>query len=430
MNDQDTVGRPAATAAGTDAFRPPVPSRGFIAGLITAQCLSFAAVFTPILVSLSLRVSELDPQHKTASLSRVLAVGAVLALIANPLFGALSDRTTSRFGRRRPWLLAGALVTALGTLLCGTATGLGTLTVGWAVTQLGANAVYAALLATIPDRVPDHLQGRVSGAVGMTLYVAMVLGTVLAQPLLHHTVLLFLVPGLLGLAGVSALVWLMRDDAPADRAALPPFRPGEFLRSFWVSPRRHPDFAWNFCGRFLMFCGISTMTGYQFYFALDRLGQSVSEASSTVAVAAVVTMAGTVVGSLAGGWLSDRTGRRKVFVFVAALISVVGLALTAYADTTASFCVAVAVFSLGLGSYMAVDTALAIGVLPDRAQAAKDLGVLNIGNTLPQSLIPAVAPVFLGIGSAAGTNYGALYLFGSACALAGAFAIHFVRAVR
>ncbi|MFJ4620712.1 MFS transporter [Streptomyces sp. NPDC088812] len=429
MNEQDTVHR-AVPAPAAGATRSAVPLGRFVAGLIVAQCLSFAALFTPILVSLSVRVGQLDPGHRTASLSRVLAVGAVLAMIANPLFGALSDRTASRFGRRRPWLLAGALVTALGTLVCGTAGSLSTLAVGWAVTQLGANAVYAALLATIPDRVPGHLQGRVSGAVGITLYVAMVLGTVIAQPLLGNMLLLFLVPGLLGLVGVAVLVWIMRDDAPADRTALPPFRPGSFAKSFWVSPRRHPDFAWNFCGRFLMFCGISTMTGYQFYFAVDQLGQSVSAASATVAVAAVVTMAGTVLGSLGGGWLSDRTGRRKIFVFVAALICVVGLVLTARAHTTASFYTAVAVFSVGLGSYMAVDTALAIGVLPHRAEAAKDLGVLNIGNTLPQSLIPAVAPVLLGIGSTAGTNYTALYLFGSACACAGAFAIHFVRAVR
>ncbi|WP_046732073.1 MFS transporter [Streptomyces humi] len=428
MSEQDTVGRADPAEAGT--ARVTASLGRYIAGLIVAQCLSFMALFTPILISLSVRVGQLDPGHRTASLSRVLAVGAVLAMIANPLFGALSDRTTSRFGRRRPWLLAGALLAALGTLVCGTAADLGTLTAGWALTQLGANAVFAALLATVPDRVPVHLQGRVSGAVGMTLYMAMVLGTVIAQPLVGSTLLLFLVPGLLGLAGVTVLVWIMRDDAPADPAALPPFRWGGLVRSLWVSPRRHPDFAWNLCGRFLMFCGISTMTGYQFYFAVDRLGQSVSGASATVAVAAVVTMAGTAIGSLGGGWLSDRSGRRKIFVFIGALVSVAGLALTAYAHTTASFYTAVAVFSLGLGSYMAVDTALAIAVLPDRAEAAKDLGVLNIGNALPQSLIPALAPAFLAIGSTAGTNYAALYLFGAVCACAGAFAIHFVRAVR
>ncbi|MET8169041.1 MFS transporter [Streptomyces sp. NPDC005329] len=429
MNKQDTTGRTTAAARPGTVGAGTAPGR-FIAGLIVAQWLSFAALFTPILVSLSVRVGELDPEGKTVSLSRVLAVGAVLAMIANPLCGALSDRTTSRFGRRRPWLLAGSLVTTLGTLICGTAESLTTLTAGWAITQFGANAVYAALLATIPDRVPDHLQGRVSGAIGMTLYMAMVLGAVIARPLIGHNLSLFLLPGLLGLAGVTTLVWIMRDDAPADRAALPPFRLADFVRSFWISPRLHPDFAWNFCGRFLMFCGISTMTGYQFYFAVDRLGQSVPTASATVAVAAVVTMSGTVLGSLTGGWLSDRTGRRKIFVFVAALISVIGLVLTACAQTTTAFYTAAAVFSLGLGSYMAVDTALAIGVLPDRTTAAKDLGVLNIGNTLPQSLIPAIAPLFLSIGSASGTNYTALYLFGSACACAGAFAIHFVRAVR
>ena len=411
---------------------PSVPERqpaSFVLSLVAAQGLVSLALFTPVVVSLSLRVSQIAPHDKTSALSTVLAVGALLALIGNPLFGALSDRTSSRFGRRRPWLVGGMVVGTVGLLVAGAAGNVAMLTLGWAITQLGLNATLAALSATIPDRVPEQQRGRVSGAVGMMTYVAMVVGSFLAQALTSHPVLLFGVPGVFGLVGVALLARALRGERPADRASLPPFRIGAFVRSFWVSPRTHPDFAWNFVGRFLIFAGMATVTSYEFYFVQDRLGKSDSAAAGTLGVATLLMTVGAVIGSLGIGAYSDRIGRRKPFVFLGASIAVVGLALIAAAHSTSAFFLAMALFGLGLGAYLAVDTALTVGVLPNPTDAAKDLGVLNIANALPQSLIPVIAPVFLAIGSAAHTDYTALYAFGAVAALLGATAIRFVRSV-
>ena len=82
-------------------------------GFILIYALAYAGVWlallTPIMVTLALRIRQLEPENAAGRLSLVLAVGALFALLANPLFGRLSDRTTARWGMRRPWLIGGAL---------------------------------------------------------------------------------------------------------------------------------------------------------------------------------------------------------------------------------------------------------------------------------------------------------------------------------
>ncbi|MFJ9173696.1 MFS transporter [Streptomyces sp. NPDC102360] len=421
---------PTHRAAGSESSQLPGYTTGFAIRLVAAQFLISLALFTPVTVSLSLRVSQIDPDGKASSLSTVLAIGGFLALIGGPLFGALSDRTTSRFGRRRPWVAGGMAVGFVGLVVSGLADNIAVLACGWAITQLGVNAALAAMHAVLADRVPDRVRGRISGAVGMMTYVAMVVGAVLARALTGSSLLLFALPGVLGLAGAALINTALRGDPPADKGALPPFRIGSFLRSFWVSPRRHPDFAWNFVGRFLVFVGVSSATGYQLYFAEDQLGQSTHEATGTVAIGMTVMTIGAVFGSLFFGWLSDRTGRRKFCVYTGTAILAAGIAGLATAHSTGAFLAAITVFGLGMGAYLAVDTAIAVKTLPRAEDAAKDLGVLNVANALPQSLVPAIAPLFLGIASADRTNYLALYLFGAAAAAAGAVALRFIRAVR
>ena len=108
---------------------------------------------------------------------------------------------------------------------------------------------------------------------------------------------------------------------------------------------------------------------------------------------------------------------------------VYGLALfvIAVASDFSGFLVGMAISGLGFGVYLAVDLALVVDVLPDKRNAAKDLGVFNIAGALPFSLAPAIAPAILAIGSG---SYGVLYMVAGLCAIIGAFAILPVRRVR
>jgi MFS family permease len=101
--------------------------------------------------------------------------------------------------------------------------------------------------------------------------------------------------------------------------------------------------------------------------------------------------------------------------------------VVAIAGNFNGFLVGMAIGGLGFGVYMAVDLALVADVLPDKTNAAKDLGVLNIAGALPYTVAPAIAPVILVIG---GGSYGVLYAFAGVCAIIGGLAILPVKRVR
>ncbi|MFI1050712.1 MFS transporter [Streptomyces griseoruber] len=412
----------------TPADASPKASPKLILALAFAQFGAYLAVLTPVMVTLALRVSQIVPEaDRGTALGQVLSVGALLAMLGNPVFGALSDRTTSRFGRRRPWLVGGmaaGLVGLLGVALGGSVP---VLMAGWAVAQLGINATLAALTSCVPDLIPPQQQARVSGFIGITTSLAMIGGSVLAQVFSGSMALAFLVPGVIGLAAVGCLAVVIKDR-PARAGAFEPYGVREFLRSFWVNPRRHPDFAWNFAGRFLVFTGASCVTSYQVYFLMDRLGYDDTAVTGKVLVGTLAMVVSIAAGSLLGGQLSDRSGRRKPYVLGSSLVMAVSLAMIATAQSFGMYVAALVVFGFGEGLYLSVDMALAAAVLPNPEESAKDMGVLNIGNALPQSLVPIVAPAFLAIGG--GGNYGALFLFGAAAAVLGALAVQFIRSVK
>uniref|UniRef100_A0AAU1U5D8 MFS transporter n=1 Tax=Streptomyces sp. NBC_00119 TaxID=2975659 RepID=A0AAU1U5D8_9ACTN len=419
---------PTAAAAPAPGPAPANASGKLVFGLAFAQFGVMATLLTPVMVTLALRVAQIVPEgDRGAALGQVLSLGAVLAMIANPVMGGLSDRTTSRFGRRRPWLLGGVLAAFAGLVVVALGGNVPTLMLGWALAQIGGNAALTAVTASIPDFVPEHQRARVSGMVGMTTSLSMIAGSGLANAFSTHLALAFLGPGLLGIAGVITLCAVMKDR-PARLGAFAPYSFKEFLRSFWVSPRKHPDFVWNFAGRFLVFVGISCVTSYQAYFLMHRLGYDDDQVANKLFVGILVMVVTVVAGSVIGGQLSDRSGRRKPYVLGSSMIIAAGLALLAFAHSFPVFLLALAVFGFGEGLYLSVDVALAAAVLPDPEQAARDMGVLNIGNALPQSLVPIVAPALLALGG--GGNYGALFLFGGIACVLGAFAVQFIRSVK
>jgi MFS family permease len=134
-----------------------------------------------------------------------------------------------------------------------------------------------------------------------------------------------------------------------------------------------------------------------------------------------------VLASLVAGRLSDRMGRRKVFVLVASIVYGFALFVLAAATDVNGFLVGMAVSGLGFGVYVAVDLPLVTQVLPDEDTVAKDLGVFNIAGALPFTIASAIAPAVVAVG---GGSYGVLYTVAGFCAVLGAFAILPVRRVR
>ena len=385
------------------------------------------ALLSPILVGLAMRVRVIDPLHADDSLSLVVGVGALTALFANPFFGRLSDRTTSRCGMRRPWLVGGALGGVAGLMLVAQAASVAQLLLGWCITQLAYNAQLAALAAIFADQIPASQRGTVSGIVSVSLPLGMVGGTFLVETLADSTLAIFLVPAVIALACALALAFVLQDNP---LVSVQPSRYGwrGFLGSFWLNPLRFPDFAWAWSSRFLLFAGVAVLLTYQEFYLIHQMNCPPSEAPHRIFLSTLVQACMLAVFGLLGGRLSDVVGRRKIFVFGAALVYALALLLIAVTDSYRWFLVGMAITGIAQGTYLAVDLALLNDVLPEReTHAARNLGIFNIASVLPQLLMPAVAP---GILAASGGSFTALFVIAATLVALGAWAILPVRGVR
>lgn len=401
--------------------------RLFVA-LYTLAYLGCSLLFlAPLLVSLALKVNSLVGVDRAPnSLSLVAGVGSVVALVGNPLLGRLSDRTTSPLGMRRPWMVIGFVGGSLGIVVVALAPNVLVVLVGWCIAQLFFNALLASLAAVLPDQVPTAQRGMVAGFIGICVPLASVGGTYLVKLFTGHQLAMFLAPCAVG--GVLVLVFAATlDDRRLAAADRPPWSLRELAGTYYVSPRRHPDFAWVFASRFLLVLAFAFLVTYQAYYLIDHLGSDEDDVPRQIFLGTLVQSVAVVAASLVGGRLSDRTGRRKVFVAAASVVYGLALFVIALAGSFDGFLVGMAISGLGFGTYMAVDLALVADVLPDEGSAGKDLGVLNMAGALPFAVAPATAPAVLAVG---GGSYVVLYAVAGGCAVAGAVAVLRVRLVR
>ena len=426
---------PAPAAPGGVAVESPAepdraqPRVGWVfVSLYTLAYISTSLLFlAPLLVTLALKVNSLvGTERAPNALSLVAGVGALLSMVANPFFGRLSDRTSSRLGMRRPWMVVGLLGGSLGVLIVALAPDIAVVLVGWCIAQLFFNALLAAMVAVLPDQVPPAQRGSVSGVLGVSVPVASVTGTFLVKLFTGNELAMFLAPCAIG--GFFILLFAATlDDRRLGTADKPPWSLRELAGTFSIDPRRCPDFAWAFASRFLFVMAYAFLATYQTYYLLDKLGSAEADVPRQVFLGTLVQSTVVVAASLLGGRLSDRTGRRKVFVLAASTVYGVAMFVIAAASSFNGFLVGMAIGGLGFGVYVAVDLALAADVLPDKASAAKDLGVFNIAGALPFSVAPALAPVILAV---ADGSYGVLYAVAGVSALLGAAAILPVKGVR
>ncbi|MGN9775434.1 MFS transporter [Micromonospora sp. H33] len=418
--DPTPASLPAALAEPTVPVR-----RGWIALLAAANLGVWMAFFTPIQVLLPQQVERIAPADKETMLAVVTGIGALAAVLVNPLAGALSDRTAPRlggraFGRRHAWTAGGAVLGALAlVLLAQQHTVLG-VTLGWVAAQVCFNAMLASLTAAVPDRVPVAQRGGVSGWVGIPQALGLVLGVVLVTAVVTGNAA--------GYAAVAVAVLvlalpfaLFTVDDPLPAAHRPPLR--GVLASMWVSPRRHPDFGWAWVTRFLVQLGNALGTLYLLYFLTDEVRLADPEGGLLVLI--LLYTVGLASTAVVAGRLSDRSGRRKVFVITAGGIIAVAALLLALAPVWPVAVAAALLLGAGYGVYLSVDAALITQVLPRAADRAKDLGVINIANSAPQVLGPAIsAPIVVHLG-----GYPALYAVTAAVTVLGSVLVLKIRSV-
>lgn len=400
----------------------------WIAAFAAAWLGIWMAQLTPIQLLLPVQVDSVrgasgDWLDSVVAFGIISGVAGLCAIIAYPLTGALSDRTTSRFGRRRPWILGGAVMFAISLVVLGLQTSFVGVGIWWSLALTGFCVLTAALTATISDQVPVRQRGFVSGWISAPQAIGTILGLVLVTALITSQVFGYLALAVLLLVLVAPFLVFI-NDAVLPRDQRPKFTPGAVIRGMWVSPRKHPDFAWTLTSRILINLGNALGTTLLFYFLQD--GLKLADPEGDLIMLTLVYMVFVILASLLLGRLSDAMGRRKPFVAIAAVLQATAALLLALAPDFTVAIVAAGLLGLGYGCFLSVDQALATQVLPDAADRGKDLGVMNIASAVPQALAPLLgAYVVVALGGFTG-----LFLLAGLVALLGAATITPIRSVQ
>lgn len=375
-------------------------------------------------------------KNKTSALAGVLIVGALIAATSQIVGGGLSDRATFRLGRRRPFILGGAAIAALGLYLMSLAHTIPLLAAAFLVLQFGFNIGQAAYAALIPDRVPAAQRGSASGLLGLMVMLGAIAGVGLVRALIKDNDFASFSRVYMVIIAVNVLLTvttaLALREEPQRRVA--PFELGAFVRGMWIDPRETPDFSWVFITRFLVMMGYFTVFDFLYYYVRDELGHhNALNAVALISLAVILAAAATV---FFAGHISDRVGRKPVVYASAGLMAGVSLAFIVTHSLGLAMAVG-AVWGLGWGAYQSVDWALATDALPRPTHAngatsfARYMGIWSLAVTIPQVLSPAIGPfVDLFNHHASGSGYTLMFVVVFLYFLLGAVLVRKVRNVR
>ncbi|HWR86535.1 MAG TPA: MFS transporter [Rhodoglobus sp.] len=421
-----STARPAAFTPFAEPTRN-VPAR-WIALFAVAWFGIWMAQLAPIQLLLPLQVDAilqpLDWTESVVAFGIISGIAGVCALITYPLTGALSDRTTSRFGRRRPWIFAGTIVFAVSLFLLGLQTSIVGVGVFWSTALIGFCMQSAALTAVISDQVPVRQRGFVSGwvagpqaigiLVGILLITELGLGILAGYGLMAALLVLLVVP----------FVLLVPDEV-LPKVLRPKFSLGALLRGFWVNPAKHPDFGWTLLSRILVNIANALSTTLLLYFIMFQLGRQ-ETAEDDLVVLTVIYLVFFTAAALGFGKLSDKLGLRKPFVYAAAYLQALAALLIAFVPSFELMFIGAALLGISYGCFMSVDQALATQVLPNAHSRGKDLGIMNIATAVPQALGPllgAMIVAYLG-------GFTGLFVAAAVFAILGGLAVAPIRKVK
>ncbi|AXJ08848.1 MFS transporter [Arthrobacter sp. PM3] len=410
---------PAASSGGTSPRRT--------RALVLIAAAGMYIMMLTLSTALSLRLAIVDPATKEASFGLAASISALALLLAVPLSGALSDRTASRFGRRRPWIIGGLIPALAAAAVIGTATSIPVIVAAYVVAVIAAQAAFNAYGVIPVEALPDEKRGRVMGIMGMFGALAMSAGSYLAAALVGTPLFLMTVPVLLAILSSIPLL-LFYNDPVKSRAELPALDLKGIARTFIVNPRKHPNFGWAWLSRLLAGVAMTALFSYFIFFMMDGLKMPIPEAGASAGTLTLISAPVSILFFTASGWLSDKIGRRKPFVVTAALLMSAGLVIGGTSTSFGQFTIAWLVFSMGQAMYLTVDMALCAAVLPDVRDTGKDMAVFGLALSIPNIIVPSIAPALLATGG--GHNYGALWFGAAALCALGSITVTFIKGVR
>jgi MFS family permease len=383
--------------------------------MLLTQLGFYAALTTPLQLLLVLRLDSIAGTDVPSALGVVTGFGALCAVVATPIGGRVSDRTRLRFGRRRTWILIGSLVFALVLVAMTATTAVWQVVLLWCLAQAAGNFQFAANVAIMADQVVPERRGLVSGLVGLVAAAGPLAGIAVANGFAAGAPAQWIALAVLAFGTTLVAVLLFRD--PPNTQPKPRLDLRTLAGTFWFNAYRHPAFGWAWLVRFLIMCTYSA-SGYTTLFLMRHLGVSTARVGTITLEVSLVSVVCLGISSAIAGYASDAVGRQRPFVIFAGAAAACALVLMSTAGSVTMVVVASGLLGFAVGTFLAVDLALCMRVLPNADDTAKDLAIINIAVALPQSLVPFAAPALLALG-----GYPALYLTLAALGVLGAVAI-------
>lgn len=333
------------------------------------------------------RLKDIGLENPDAALGTINAAGAILSIFYAAFIGAFSDRTRSRFGRRTPWIVCGAVLYAVAFWVISLPTSALTIGVAYCIGLIGLNAVQAPVLTIVSDRVPEHYRATASAALGGGGVAGQAIGMLIASFFITRMSLGFVVAALFALAsGWLSMALIPREQSTKDM----PREEGstaQVIRHALTPPTKGTGDFWKaFLCRTCLIVAYQMITSYQLYILQDHVGLSKLDAASAISVMAIITMIVSFVASFVSGPISDKIKRRKPPIIIACILYAIGIAMPWIIPSTMGMYLFAGIAGFGYGTYMAVDQALNVDVLPNKKDAGKDLGILNIATCAGQAI--------------------------------------------
>lgn len=417
----------AADSEGRTAISPPA-TRALLPWMAIASVFLFAtySALTSILLPVQVALISANDKDKVANLAIVTTVSFIFTLFAQPIVGAFSDRTRGRLGRRAPWMIIGTAIAAMALLGLGGMKNVLWITVFWVIIQVALNAMQGPLSAIVPDRFPRSKRGSASAMVGIGTMIGATIGVVAAGQFASHVGIGYTVFGV-GVLVVTVLFVLFNRDSSSVPMVVEPFSWKQFAAGFWIKPKENPDFAWAFAARFFFILGYFVIAAYNLYILTDYIHLSLADAAIKAGLLSVVGLVPTMISIILAGFWSDKLGRRKIFIYGATVVMVIGLAMPLLMPNLTGMLIMSIFNGFGFGLYMACDTALMTEVLPGGGTAAgKDLGILNVATNIPQAMSPAIAGLIISVLG----GYPMLFVFGMVSVVIAALVLIPIKSVR
>ena len=375
---------------------------------------------------------QVGSAQQVTFLAWLSALGAVITLFIPPLTGLLSDYTPGPLGRRRPYIIVGAIIAFISAPLLINSESIILLIAGLGVLLIGLNIIIAGYQGLTPDLVPYKQRGAASGYMGFMAILGNVGSLALAAWLfasvnLHSieanairngavvyyisTIVVLFICVLITVIGVREAPLLPASIAFAQSESRIQFEFHKWFGHHWIKPWREHNFSVVFITRFAVMMGLALfMTFIEYYLANVAHVTNFVQATATIAVLALL---GAVFSALLIGIFSDYVKRAPLVS-----VSTICMALAAFAFVVFPVGFPLwplgVVFGLGYGAYMSVDWALSIDALPSKETAGKDLGLWNASSTLPTVVAPLLGSLIILIQPYGSTALGYRLVFAAA----------------